>query len=255
MKKSILLFPLFFSSYSFSQEEMETDRPDQTECSSVVKHKAIQLETGVVFSKDRSNEVESISFNYATSLIRIGLFKAAELRFEIGEYQKNYFIIDNKQFCSEGFTPFVIGTKIAVCEERGVIPQIAFIGHLELPFGDKKYISKNEVIPSFRFSLAHSLTSKISLGYNLGMEWESGSQIPNYVYTFTFARDLGEKGGVFIETFGSFTKSKYPESYFDCGFTYSVFKNLQLDASGGLALNKVSKDFFLSAGISIRLPR
>ena len=254
MKNILFSTLLLVSSICFAQEEMETDRPDQTECSSVVKSGCIQLETGVIYSTDYSNNATSNAFNYATSLIRIGVFKSAELRLEIGEYEKTNFFENKNRFSVEGFTPLVLGTKIAVTEERGFVPQIAFIGHIELPLGDKKFINKNEILPSFRFSLSHSLLPKLNVGYNLGMEWGNGSLSPKYIYTFTIAFDIGKKAGIFIETFGDFSNYIYPESYFDCGITYLLFKNFQLDISAGSALNENSTDFFANAGFSLRLP-
>jgi hypothetical protein len=258
MKKILLLLFCFTSYFCFSQEGMETDRPDQTECSSLVQPGSIQVETGIVYAqddyKDQGSDFHLNFCNYGTTLIRIGVFNSAELRLELGEYQKTNLTVDKQNFSSEGFSPFVVGTKLKVCDESGIIPQIALLGHLELPFGDKKYISKNEILPSFRFSLAHTLSQKLSLGYNLGLEWKGGSAIPTYVYTLTISDDISNKLGVFIETFGGFAKSVYPESYFDFGLTFSPYKNLQLDTSGGFALNEASTDFFLSVGLSFRIP-
>ncbi len=174
---------------------METDRPDQTECSSVLKPGQLQLETGVLYLGDheKQQDVRSASFNYATTLLRIGVFKSAELRLELGQYEKTRFITSLADSSSEGFSPFVIGTKLALCEENGMVPQIALLGHLELPFGNKKLITKNEVYPSFRFSCSHTLTSKLSLGYNLGMEWKSSSYQPDYIYTITLGASVMER--------------------------------------------------------------
>ena len=247
------LSPLF----CLSQDVMETDRPDQTECSSVVQPGSVQVETGFIYSADHSETAVGAlylqSFNYGTTLIRIGVFNAAEIRLEIGEYEKTKERIVSNYSSLEGFRPFVVGTKIAVCEEKGLIPEIAFIGHLELPFGDKKFVRKNEILPSFRFSLSHTFTPKLSLGYNLGMEWSNGL-FPDYIYTLTLGADVSEKMGLYIETFGSFSKPEYPQSSFDCGITYDLLNNLQLDASGGCALNEATADLYISAGVSFRLP-
>jgi hypothetical protein len=86
------------------------------------------------------------------------------------------------------------------------------------------------------------------------MEWSNGL-FPDYIYTLTLGADVSEKMGLYIETFGSFSKPEYPQSSFDCGITYNLLNNLQLDASGGCALNEATADLYISAGVSFRLPR
>jgi hypothetical protein len=257
--KKILLFTLLPGcSYCLAQESIETDRPDQTECASVVEPGKVQLETGFLYIKDEmkhpAGKNRMQAYNYGTSLWRIGVFPRAELRLEVGQYEKTHYKTLAGEHSIEGFSPFVIGTKIAVCEENGIIPQTAFIGHLQLPFGDKKLIIKNEVLPSFCFSMAHTLNKTFSLGYNLGMEWESGSSLPLYFYTGTIGAGIGEQWEVFIESFGNFSAGNFPESYFDLGAGFLPRNNIKLDISGGIAMNENAADLFLSAGISVRLP-
>jgi hypothetical protein len=259
MKNIVLLILFAFSCCAYSQEPIETDRPDQTECASVVAPGLIQLETGVLYTNDRFDDIgghyREQSYNYATSLLRIGVFKQAELRLEVGEYEKSLVEGPGLHAGVEGFSPFVIGTKIAVCEESGILPKTAFIGHLQLPFGDEQFIRKNEVVPSFCFTMAHTLSKRFSMGYNLGMDWTSGSAVPAYFYTWTVGAAATRHFEVFVETFGNFAHGELPESYFDIGGGYRVSDNFKLDCSGGISLNENSTDLFISVGFAVRIPR
>jgi hypothetical protein len=250
MKQLLLFIFILILSNGFAQQDMETDRPDQTECSSVVLPNSIQLETGYVYTHDKAGSLNRQ--NYATTLIRIGVLKSIELRVIAGEYEQTKTTFHDSVFSAGGFAPIEIGTKISICEENGILPQTVLLGHLTLPIGDEKYITKNAVSPDFRFSMSHTLTKKLSLGYNLGMEWENNSEFPIYVYTATIGADLSSEIGAYIETFGNFAYSALPECYFDLGFTYSIFPNLQLDAAAGVGLNEFSNDYFISAGFSFR---
>lgn len=51
-------------------------------------------------------------------------------------------------------------------------------------------------------------------------------------------------------------KADYPNNDLraDFGFTYLVRPNLQLDLSSGLGFSKISPDFFISTGLSWRIP-
>jgi len=61
--------------------------------------------------------------------------------------------------------------------------------------------------------------------------------------------------GIFVEAFGLLATERENEHLVDAGFTWLVLPNLQLDFSGGLGLNEAASDYFISAGLSYRIPR
>lgn len=250
-----LIFLCFFPVVGFGQSlpELETDRPDQTECSAIVPSGSIQVETGMVLSKDKTILSEVFQQNYATTLIRIGVLKSCELRLIAGEYEKTKESRVHQLIVTEGMKPVEFGLKLKICDEKGIIPRTAFIGHLELPLADKNYRAKG-VMPSFRFSMSHTLNKRFDVGYNLGIEWNEDFEHPDYIYTFTVATSLTENWGAYVETFGSITEHHYPNSNVDGGFIFALLPNWQLDLSAGAGLNQQSTDCFLSMGISFRLP-
>ncbi|MCW3101956.1 MAG: hypothetical protein JWO09_396 [Bacteroidetes bacterium] len=251
MKIYLLACAVILVSPVFAQEPMETDRPDQTECSSIVPLHNLQIETGIVYT--RNGKVQE-RYNYPTTLFRLGLLPSAELRIIGGEWQaENQRLKDSTS--TKGFQPVEIGTKIAVCQEKGIRPQTAFIGHLAFVPGDKQTKNRQAIVPNFRFSMSHSLTEIFSLGYNLGMEWEPFSAYPVYVYTATFGASLNEKVYAYAEVFGDLAYASYPGCQADGGLSYQPLRNLQFDVSAGLGLNDHSDDLYLSFGISWRLPR
>jgi len=249
----VYLFACLFLVISpvFAQEPMETDRPDQTECSSVVPVHSLQIETGIVYT--RNGKVQE-RYNYPTTLLRLGLLPSAELRIIAGEWQSEHLRMKDSTG-TKGFQPVEIGSKIAVCEEKGIRPQTAFIGHLAFVPGDRETKNRQAVVPNFRFSMSHSITETFSLGYNLGMEWEPFGAYPVYVYTATLGASLNEKVYAYAEVFGDLAYAAYPGCQADGGFSYQPQKNLQLDVSAGIGLNDHSDDLYLSLGFSWRLPR
>jgi hypothetical protein len=80
---SSLLFPII----SFSQG-METDRPDQTEASSTVEKKRLQIESGVLIEFVDKGEINSRSILLPTTLIRLGVSDHFELRI-LSQYENN----------------------------------------------------------------------------------------------------------------------------------------------------------------------
>lgn len=120
--------------------------------------------------------------------------------------------------------------------------------------------------PSFRFSLAHTLTERISLGYNLGMTWSSepGEGPPEVRETLSFVNytaalgfGLSERWGALVEVFGDLpVDAPGGDAHsVDGGVTYLVRDHLQLDVSGGVGLSAAAPDELLSVGLSVRLPR
>ncbi len=86
MKRSLILlvgFCLFLYNSTWSQEEppLVTDRPDQTESSSVVPQWRLQIETGAAreWVETGSNEYEN-NTSYGSTLLRFGVLKFLELR-------------------------------------------------------------------------------------------------------------------------------------------------------------------------------
>jgi hypothetical protein len=255
------------SSIAVAQDAIETDRPDQTETATVVGAGRVQIEAGVVYESSRSTmantfgggetTVDATVMSIPTVLVRFGLTDLLELRVEGGMQRDERTIsVAGTEGVAEtvsGTVAPALGFKVELHEESGPLPQMAFIGDLTLPVGEEGYRPEH-VAPAFRFTFSHSLGESLALGYNLGAEW-SGSD-PNGVgiYTVTLAAALTEALGAYVEAFGEMSTGATPMHMLDGGFTLKPMPNLQLDLSGGLALNEVSPDYFFGAGVSVRLP-
>jgi hypothetical protein len=59
----------------------------------------------------------------------------------------------------------------------------------------------------------------------------------------------------FVEVYGWLPENELPDHRFNGGFTFLVRRNLQLDVSGGIGLSEISPDWFVSGGLSWRIPR
>src|SRR5687767_6186952 len=113
----LFLFPV----KAFCQEQlgvlphidMATDRPDQTEASSVIPKGTVQIEAGFLYEKDEDETVSTEAFTYPTILARIGILEKAELRL-IGEFNSTRSQENDAVTRSNGLSPLLIGTKIYV---------------------------------------------------------------------------------------------------------------------------------------------
>jgi len=245
----ILLLFLVLNSWTqlFAQEmePIQTDRPDLTESAFTVPVGYFQLESGLL--RVHNNSYTQLSL-HPTLLFKYGLTKTLELRLntDFATYQNNgvsEFLI----------LPIAVGVKIAISKEKGIIPKTAFIGHLKIPTGGESELASTYFAPSFRFTMQHSLSKKISLGYNLGTEWSGVTAEPIFIYTVTSAISITTTLGAYIELFGYAPQFNQAEHSIDGGFTCLINNNCLADLSVGYGLTSNAPDYFLSAGFSFRI--
>ncbi len=247
MKKSILLFVFIgFVFIVYSQEndnpELIGDRPDQTESPYLIPKGYFQFEDGFVYENE-SDQVLNIS--YSSMLLRYGLFDHFELRLGT-EYNKT----KRSAFDDlSGFSPLSIGAKIHVNEEKGWIPQIAFLGHINIAqTGAREFMQKNHST-SLLMAFGHTLNNDLSLGYSFAVEFPDDINYTIGTYTVVLGYAVTDKIGAFIEAYGDFSKNRIAENKFNGGVTYLIHPKVQLDFAGGFGLSQYAPNNYFSFGI------
>ena len=251
MKKIFLLSFIICALNSFSQQEgrMETDRPDQTESVIITKKNYVQVEVG--FNIEKNNGIKTLV--HPTTLLKYGLSKRFEFRLitEFVSTETPILIPAGNEIIS-GLLPVQIGGKLALSKEKGILPQTALLFHIAHPkLGSKKFHNEKWA-PNFRFSMQHTLSENIGLGYNLGAEWDGYSNTPYWVYTFAPGFNLGKNWYGYFEAFGAVRKNELPQHYLDGGLAVYVNDNLKLDISSGFGLNDAAQDWYGAIGFSFR---
>jgi len=251
--------------------ELVTDRPDQTESSVLVPPGFAQLESGWTFIREDEGGVRVDSHELPGTLVRIGLADELELRLGWAGYLSKEAREGGVEVDTQGAGDAEIGVKLRLWGP-GPYPQAgdelapssgALIAALSLPIGAEE-LTSDRFDPSFRFTASHSLATDLSLGYNLGMVWESRTDprgerdtLSDYLYTVVLGfAGIAPRVSAFVELFGEIPASAPggPRHSVDGGFTFLVRPNLQLDVSAGAGLSEDADDWFAGAGISLRLP-
>ncbi|RKE98954.1 transporter [Ichthyenterobacterium magnum] len=257
-KNYICLFILLFTSLTYSQEQNDTealvtDRPDATEASSTVGKGNLQIETGGLYESFEDNTIKSENYTYNTTLIRYGILDNMELRlgwdFVEGTTKVNGNKLNN---VTSGFSPLLLGVKVDIAEEKGVMPEIALIGHVFPLFSASQDYRPESTAIDFRFSFSHTLSEKSSLGYNLGGEWGNDSPEAAAIYTVAYGYSISDKFGFYAELYGDLPEDSSANHYWDAGFTYLVSNDLQLDAYVGTSITK-GQDLLVGIGASYRI--
>lgn len=236
-------------------EELATDRPDQTESSTVVPHGALQVETGIVFERERGNNATTRYIDHTalgTTLVRYGLLPSLELRF-IGEFHRERSVYFNEaDVLNEGLAESAVGVKIQICREEGFIPEMALNLHLKLPVGSEAFSVKTPV-PDFRLLCAHTLSEQLSFGYNLGADFNSEEPGAEFIYTCTVGYALTERIETYIEVFGSKPLNESLNCTIDGGISYLLSPLVKIDASAGVGITFGAPAYYVSTGLSFRL--
>ncbi len=245
MKFKICIF-ILFSIPCFSQNKpLEADRPDQTETPAIVPKGMFQAENGFTFQK---NDSESTTFSLPSTLWKYGVNKNFELRL-ITDFVSE----KNQEEKATGLLPVFIGFKVKLIDEKGIVPKTSFIAHIGLPkLASTKY-KVDYLAPEFRFTMQHTLSDKLNLGYNLGVEWDGFSVEPTFIYTLTTGYSLTEKLGSYIELFGFSPQNDKANHNLDGGFTYLINNNFMVDLSSGFGISKTAPKYYFTLGISFRI--
>jgi Putative MetA-pathway of phenol degradation len=239
----ILLFLMSFK-YVQAQTTIQTDRPDQTECPFITPIGYLQAENGFTYENIDKNNT---SITLPTILWKYGVNKNFEFRLITEANSIKSF--GNKV---SGLVPTIIGFKVSVSEEKGLIPATGFIGHLAIPNAASAKFKASYYAPSFRFNMQHTLSNKFSLAYNLGAEWDGETPEPTFIYTLTSGMSITEKLGAYIELYGFAPQNQSADHRADGGFTYLITNDVMIDISGGFGVTKQSPDNYFAFGFSYR---
>ncbi len=254
MKKTVILIFTLYALNCFAQDEkaaLITDRPDQTESAAVVPLHSVQFETGFTMAQTTDLQVKTKSFAYNSTLIRFGLLKILELR--LGMELLGDKILSDLNSEDAGFSPLYTGAKLKIAEEKGLRPDIAILGGLFFPFTASEKYKPDRIESTLRLAFAHSLSEKLSLGYNFGTVWNGYSAIPDWIYSVSLGISIAERVGLFIESYGTFPEVGETGHLLDAGLTFLLLPNLQFDTSGGIGIYK-GLDHFISVGLTWRIP-
>lgn len=238
---------------------MVTDRPDQTESAEVVPKGTFQLEAGWTFTRDE-DDVRLETQEVPQTLLRIGLSRRVELRLEWGGYVSSEEESVSGLSTVDGASDGAVGVKVLLWPGEGRRPQIAVLVGTSLPVGAET-LTSDAADPDVRLLVAHDLSDRLSLGYNLGVvraSKPSGSSSQLATATLALGIGLADRVAAFVELFGDEPLDRDDGEgslSFDAGFTWLLSDTLQLDLAGGVGIDGAVADWFVGVGVSWRWPR
>lgn len=225
-------------------DPLEADRPDQTESPAIVPVGRMQLEFGW---SCEAGEEQGTTHALPALLLKPGVTRWLELRV-IAE--RSIHSSDDRR--TTEWEAIEVGAKAALCAERGWRPRTSIIAHASFPGTARPPAPSNGAGGNMRFTCQHTLSSQLSLGYNLGAEWADGS-ITAAVHTVTLGVSAGKRWGFFGEAYGWSVPGGHPDHRVDAGATCRIGPDWLLDVSGGTSFD-ANGPWFIGAGCSFRIP-
>lgn len=227
-----------------SAQQIQTDRPNETEGAAAVSKHELQLESGFSF-EERDSEP---TFEIPEIVLRYGISKNAEVRLESALQRTN-------QTYSPiyGFKPLTVGFKYHILDHNNITPDIAVLGRLSIPWLADKVYQEPKYGPELRLLFQHELSKTSHIGYNAGLHWTAESAAAEYIYTVAADHSISKKLKIVIETYGFAQPHHHAQNTADLALLFLANNDLQLDFITGSGITHSSAQKFVELGLSFRI--
>jgi len=244
----IILITCTLSARPSDEGPISADRPGVGTPPSLVPKNHFQLEIG--FNYDRSDPDGTVtkSYSWSQSLFRFGLLSFAEIRLAT-YFAKAEVETPEGTAVQNGLGPINLGAKIALFQEKGIIPQASLMANFTIPKTGLADYRVRSVAPSVFVLFQNSLSAKLALGYNIGLIWNGDSPRAATFYALNVGLTLSRKLSCYAENYGYFSPAG--NAYFiDVGMAYLLTPRMQFDVSGGISTKGGKRDEQIGAGFS-----
>jgi len=195
MKKTLILLSCFFSLNVFSQERIDSDRPDQTDGTHVIEPGSIQIEPDFYYNEFAEEDPAVIN----STLLRIGILTRSELRIIVEEgIQRDIFISESTQ----GISPLSVGNKTTLLSNHKWLPDISLLASIQIPATSKSEENKMKWAPMAVIAFKREL-KKFELDVNVGLKGNAFKDGYSWLGSNSFRYDFHEKFIGFVEYFGN----------------------------------------------------
>jgi hypothetical protein len=236
---------------SLAEIPLSTNRPSISQGADVVPKNTFQVEIGISYNKDTPDNKELKSHVYPDVLLRFGILKRIELQLS-GSIQDSIISSSQGRRKVQGIGPVGIGVVGHILDEKEIIPSVAIISTFKLPVGDENYRPKH-VQPLILLAASKGISSNASILMNWGYSWAEGD--PTNHFVLCLSQGVSDVLSIYLEAARDKPEDQKAAYIADAGLLWLLKNNLQIDLAAGRQLNDLATDFFITTGLSFRLPR
>jgi hypothetical protein len=164
------------------------------------------------------------------------------------------FIYNDLEKWRPAFSGLTIGTKIACFEGKDAIPAVSLLANLALPKTGSEGFVVERLAPSLYLLFENPVNNWLSVGYNVGAEWDGSEAVPTTFAALCFGFSLTDNLGCFAESYNYF--GRYGNIYaVDFGFNLMVARRVQLDIAANLDVCNPRQSWAVSFGVAWQINR
>lgn len=208
-------------------ENINTDRPDQSDGVYTVPKHLFQLEDGVTLAE------ETFLNNF---MLRYGLTSSTEIRLVSDA---------GRELEAKGFKPLTLSAKQRIMKQRGVLPALTFVGYVAFEKIASPDFQGCQIPVELKLAFENELNDRLSISYNVG----TSDEFEALNLTFNFGYSPTNRVSTFVEYFSTFTQSVAAHNV-DLGILFVVKPQLQFDLAGGASLDDLGEGLYTTFGVS-----
>ena len=244
MRKIIptLFFLIFDCLLASGQSTFSANRPGQVDNPDITPPGNFMIETGFQYGKTGG----VVCYLLPTASVRYGI----NSNIEISLNADNIYQEENSLF---GLTSNNIGSKIAICNEKGALPKISFVTALILPFAGLQSMRPDHAGAVIQLAGSHSVGTRATVYANAGATWSGNTSYPVYNYVVSAYFSPVRRFWTFAELYGFIPGVGETSMASDFGITWQAGDNFQLDLTAGVDLQDPGNNHFIQIGAAFQI--
>jgi Putative MetA-pathway of phenol degradation len=241
---------------SGEEDRLDPDRPHFPEASTTVGNGRAMLESGYTFTRKGTT---FSSHSYPEALLRAGMF-ADWFELRIGQsFVNRRQTEDGITTSANGAQDLYLGMKLALTEQKGLLPTMAVIPQTTVPTGSAS-VTAGKMLPGLNVDCSWEVVKDV-FGIELlvanNRVMDDLGNIHHEVATgLTGAFQLTRQLELFVEWDAFYPVGGIgqlgPRHYAVGGLVYFVTRDFEVDFRSGVGLNGNSNDFLVGVGFAAR---
>ena len=254
------VYNLFHPTPESLMREMETDRPDKTESPITLDAGHFQLEMDLVaYASDRTRHEIVEGWGIALTNFKVGLFDKVDLQFVVGTYniEETEDRDTGATSTARGFGDVTIRAKFNLWGNEAGPTAFAIMPFLKLPTASHDLgngaIEGGVIVPLlFRLPGDNELATEVEFDH--ARDANRGGYHQELVNAITLDHDFTKRLAGYVELYSSVSNEPHSGwvATFDCGVTYRLSPNVQVDTGVNIGLTDAADDLNTFLGLSVR---
>lgn len=255
-------YHLFRPTPTHLMREMSTDRPDKTESPYTVDAGHFQFEMDALSYVSDKEKIGGVhhrvdALSVAAINLKLGLCNRSDLQLVVEPYQRVYERAGGVRTPRQGFGDLTLRYKYNLWGNDSGRTALAAMPYVKFPTAQDD-LGNDHVEGGLIVPLAVALPGEFGLGlmtqFDAVRDSDDGGYHAEFVNTITLSRDLVGKLAGYVEFFSAVSTERGSDwvGTFDCGLTYGLTDDIQLDAGVNIGVTDAADDWNPFVGLSWR---